>query len=654
MTENKFIGKYEILEKVGEGGMGAVYKAIHPTLKKNVIIKQLKVKGKKIYSQRFLREASIMIELRNDNIVPVYDHFREKQSYYIAMEYIDGLSVEDLIKNKKQINPTAAVLIFIEICKGLKHAHDRGIIHRDIKPDNVLISKEGEVKLCDFGIATAGDIEDEGLTKTGVVMGTPAYMSPEQIENSKDVDESSDIYSMGVMFYQMLTGEKPFPGSFTADSINKINKGIYVKPGKINPSVPAVCRHIIKKAMHHKKRHRYKNLQTIIDKLSDYMFKYRRHSDIKQLIKDYIFNDESSLPVKLAKKKKPVLIISGVIVISAIMAGLIFLFFTSGYNHELLDKKEYGSLEITVNMPEDYYKDINYLYASARIYREDETDKAENVYFLSVKKENILSKIKSIINKKDKTLLTPVLSTGKFYLLSGEYNLELNIENNRYFKSFFLSPRKIQENRLETEDKKEIVFTYEVEPPKPVLLKSMIVDDLSGESLYDKAAIFFKENDTPVLPEDDWKIWKRISDIPWYSSTLTSGKWYFFKYESQDYYSKEVSFYPETLEDLVTIKIEMRKIPGKLIISSNTEDLEILIDNRNENYIGGRVKEFAEYGKTTTEPREFMLPEGNYIVTVQKKHGTAANYQFDNLANTTIELDVNYNGEDESLEITKK
>ena len=208
MTDAEKVGKYTVKQVVGQGGMGKVYKAVSPE-NRFVIIKQLLISSANI-EQRFKREASIMNTLRHPNIVPVYETFKLGKSNYIVMEFIDGLSLEDLIKRNRTIAPTPAMLIFLEACRGIRYAHDQGVIHRDIKPDNVLLSKKGAVKIADFGIATALPDTDEELTKTGMVMGTPAYMSPEQIQDAKHVEARTDIYSLGVLLYQMLTGSLPY------------------------------------------------------------------------------------------------------------------------------------------------------------------------------------------------------------------------------------------------------------------------------------------------------------------------------------------------------------------------------------------------------------------------------------------------------------
>ena len=210
MSAKEMIDKYEVISKLCEGGMSAVYKAVHPTLNRNVIIKQLKVRGSAAFVERFKREARIMMDFRNEHIVQVYDHFKAGSSYYLVMEFVDGTNLESIIKEKKFIPNEMAVIIFSEICKALKYAHDKDVIHRDIKPSNILISKEGVVKLVDFGIAMSKEDSEDGLTSAGMAIGTPAYMSPEQIADTKNVDKRTDIYSMGVMFTKWLPDRNLF------------------------------------------------------------------------------------------------------------------------------------------------------------------------------------------------------------------------------------------------------------------------------------------------------------------------------------------------------------------------------------------------------------------------------------------------------------
>ena len=293
MPEASMISNYKILGVLAQGGMGKIYRAIHPQSKKIIILKQLiAARSKRILSQRFKREADIMIAFSHPNIVRVFDFFKEGDSYFMAMEFINGVSLEKLIGKKKQIPHMPALLILSEACRGLKYAHDNGVIHRDIKPDNVLISNRGEVKLVDFGIARAPTDPGEELTKTGTIMGTPAYMSPEQLISAKNLDTRTDIYSLGVVFYQMVTGESPFENEFNAETIDKISRGDYVRPENLSPTIPGIFKRIIKRTMDHRINRRYGDLQELIDILSKYTNQYRDRNEINAELEKFLVASE--------------------------------------------------------------------------------------------------------------------------------------------------------------------------------------------------------------------------------------------------------------------------------------------------------------------------------------------------------------------------
>ncbi|HEV2207337.1 MAG TPA: protein kinase [Verrucomicrobiae bacterium] len=230
----------EILELIGKGGMGAVYKARQPGLDRLVALKILppSVGDDPGFSERFMREARALAKLNHPNIVSVYDfgqiqvpalevtaagvaspptHSPYLLSYFL-MEFVDGANLRQ-IEQAHRLEPRQALRIIPQICEALQFAHDEGIVHRDIKPENVLLDKKGRVKIADFGLARIVGLEnkDQRLTGAGDVMGTPHYMAPEQVERPQTVDHRADIYSLGVVFYEMLTGELPL-GRFAPPS----------------------------------------------------------------------------------------------------------------------------------------------------------------------------------------------------------------------------------------------------------------------------------------------------------------------------------------------------------------------------------------------------------------------------------------------------
>jgi predicted Ser/Thr protein kinase len=216
----KLFPQLEILECLGRGGMGAVYKARQPRLERFVALKILapEKQSDPQFAERFEREARVLARLSHPNIVSVFDFGEVQGRYYLLMEYVDGLTLRQVMQGGK-ISPAQALDLVPKICEALQYAHGQGIVHRDIKPENILLDKQGHLKIADFGIAKIAGVEAKGLSLTGArdVMGTPVYMAPEQVEKPQTVDHRADIYSLGVVFYEMLTGELPL-GKFAAPS----------------------------------------------------------------------------------------------------------------------------------------------------------------------------------------------------------------------------------------------------------------------------------------------------------------------------------------------------------------------------------------------------------------------------------------------------
>ncbi len=216
----KLFPQLEILELIGKGGMGAVYKARQPKLNRFVALKILppSIGSDPAFAERFAREAQALAQLNHPGIVTLYEFGQAGGLHFFMMEFVDGVNLRQLLMNGR-IAPREALAIVPQICDALQFAHDQGIVHRDIKPENILLDRRGRVKVADFGLAKiiGGENEPVGasptgattLTEAGKIIGTPQYMSPEQIAHPADVDHRADIYALGVVFYQMLTGELP-------------------------------------------------------------------------------------------------------------------------------------------------------------------------------------------------------------------------------------------------------------------------------------------------------------------------------------------------------------------------------------------------------------------------------------------------------------
>ncbi|MGO8929159.1 MAG: protein kinase domain-containing protein [Limisphaerales bacterium] len=208
----KLFPQLEIIELLGQGGMGAVYKARQPRLNRFVALKILspEKQADPRFAERFQREARALAWLDHPNIVTVYDFGETQGTYYLLMEFVDGMTLRQLLQARR-LASAEALAIVPQICQALQYAHEQGIIHRDIKPENILLDKKGQVKIADFGLVKLLEREPQNISLTGAadVVGTAHYMAPEQVEKPQTVDHRADIYSLGVVFYEMLTGELP-------------------------------------------------------------------------------------------------------------------------------------------------------------------------------------------------------------------------------------------------------------------------------------------------------------------------------------------------------------------------------------------------------------------------------------------------------------
>lgn len=233
------LGKYKLLKKLGQGGMGEVYLCEDTKLGRQAAIKVLskQLASKDDFVQRFYREARAMAKMNHDNAVSVYDVDQEGGYHYVAMEYVDGKSMQKWMDQLGKLPIGDALHVVLRCAEALQVAHNQNMIHRDIKPDNIMLTSKGKVKVADFGLAKATD-EDMSMTQTGTGLGTPYYMAPEQARNAKYVDSRSDVYAMGVTLYYFLTGKLPFAGDSVLEIITNKEKGIFTPARKLNSEVP--------------------------------------------------------------------------------------------------------------------------------------------------------------------------------------------------------------------------------------------------------------------------------------------------------------------------------------------------------------------------------------------------------------------------------
>jgi serine/threonine-protein kinase len=262
------LGDFRLIGKLGQGGMGTVYKAEQITKKRFVALKVINrdLTSKPGYIQRFQREARAMGKLSHPNLIRCYSAGESHGFLYLAMEFMDGGSLASRISERKKLKVPEAVAITMAIAEGVQHAHDQGLVHRDIKPDNILFTATGVPKLSDLGLAKSADDLEQGLTQTGTGIGTPIYAPLEQILNAKTADARSDLFALGGVLYACLTGRPPFHAETLLAMIRMKEKGVYLPAGQLVKDVPAELDRILAKMLAKLPDHRY---HTCADLLRD-------------------------------------------------------------------------------------------------------------------------------------------------------------------------------------------------------------------------------------------------------------------------------------------------------------------------------------------------------------------------------------------------
>ena len=355
----KINDRYQIIKTIGEGGMANVYLAYDTILDRNVAVKVLRgdLANDEKFVRRFQREALSASSLSHPNIVEMYDVGEDEGQYYIVMEYVEGKTLKQLIKKRGALTLSEVIDIMLQLTDGLAHAHESYIIHRDIKPQNILIMENGLIKITDFGIAVA--LNAAQLTQTNSVMGSVHYLPPEQA-NGKGSSVKSDIYSLGILMYELLTGTLPFKGENAVEIALKQMKEPLPDVTLENPDIPQSIENILLKATAKNPKNRYANVRLMYEDLKTaldeerknekrYVYQYPENdldeTIIMEKVEDINKQDSTSAQVstkiedseekKEKKKTKIAIIITSIIVGIILIAASIFFIFTRSENKEV-------------------------------------------------------------------------------------------------------------------------------------------------------------------------------------------------------------------------------------------------------------------------------------------------------------------------------
>ena len=266
VTGSRFAGRYQVIEALGKGGMGRVYKVFDEKIKEKVALKLLKpeISADEQAIERFSNELRLARKISHRHVCRMFDLGEDRGTHYITMEYVPGEDLKSVLRMMGQMSAGKAVLVARQVCEGLAEAHRLGVVHRDLKPQNIMIDREGNARIMDFGIARS--LKVKGMTGAGVVIGTPEYMSPEQIEG-QDIDGRSDIYSLGIILYEMMTGCVPFEGeSFLSIAVKQKTEKPR-NPRDLNPQVPDDLVRLILRCLEKDKVKRYQSAEDALSEL---------------------------------------------------------------------------------------------------------------------------------------------------------------------------------------------------------------------------------------------------------------------------------------------------------------------------------------------------------------------------------------------------
>ncbi len=515
----KLIGKYKVVDVIAKGGMGVVYKAVHPSLKRYVVIKKMSNR-KNSDAARFKKEAQILLDLQSPYIVHLFDYFSEGSYRFMVEELVDGMSVDSLLKKQTVLPLPIALLIIQDSCYALKYAHSKDIVHRDIKPGNILISKRGEIKLADFGIASDSQ-DDEDSTKAGTMLGTPAYMPPEQFKDTASVDRRADIYALGIMFYEMITGTKPYPGTLSIETLNIIKKGKYIKPRSIDKTIPVKVQKLIHKMIRPKAKDRFKSIDSVLKAVKRILKHYDTHELRVQIAKSVATSNTYTYQ-NIETKDKIIRRVKNIFITIILLGLILFGLWETGFFHRTVLKKIYTPVNVEIEIPRALSKNLD-LPIKAFFFENDGKEipevrnTARNFAVKGSRRfENLFkSPTIDVISSNSKNVK---YNTTDVFLKHGDYRVKVVAGPYIWWKSFTV---KDDAMCLECDLLKNEKRNLEI--------KTFVQDDKTGIDISDKAKITILYNgnwiDINKVPLDELKtgtVWKIKASCEGYKDEIFS------------------------------------------------------------------------------------------------------------------------------------
>lgn len=586
--------------------MGTVYLATHPDLKTRVILKELK-ETHLDFSERFKREAKIMMSLRHDNIAAFNDFFTFEGKKYIVMEYVDGISLSEIIEKKKRLDPAVVLLIIYEVARGLAYSHAKKVLHRDLKPHNILISKRGEVKIIDFGIASSlqekekdDDRTVQELTQTGMIMGTPSYMSPEQLSNMKQVTEKSDLYSLGVILYELLTGKRLFSNELSTAALAARLKEGYRAPAGEDRSFPVFFRGILRKSLEVNPGKRYRGVSAVVKKLESYI-RAMETGDINRSIAEYIYHDRFAEEMALMRplyssffgsfresRWRRGLLVSFCVL--AVISGIAYAILFTPLKYNLFMRKEAGALTVQYTLPlprlgrlpdPDKYPGLyrqRSLEAEKKLYRFIDRwyrDMLPNFRLRAwlirlderknrrISAEEIILTPKNYVRLEDDDFAIDLgekqllenrlrLSSGRLYRKKGNYAVKVQFNSTAYWRYLKLQP-------VARQAKDQMVEIPYTDTPRGEVSFRFRFNDAWSEKRISDVDIFILRK---VRGTMRWMKWKELVKKKMFRKTLYNGQNYWFMFKRPDYKTgKSIRVFASKDDRVVNLSVEL--IPKK-------------------------------------------------------------------------------------------